>query len=209
MVAVLHGAIACVRLLSIGFLLLVSSVSVPVSADAVRIFGTPSTEAVVGQLYRFRAAAVPVGSVLFAAVNVPSWATFDPKLGQLQGVPSAADVGGFGNIRIFASYAGQLAVLPAFAIQVRSPTASGSVSFQWDPPTQNEDGSVLTDLAGYRIYSGSSVSELAMRISVPNPGLTRYFIDSLASGQHFFAVTAVNAAGAESKLSPIALVLIP
>lgn len=41
--------------------------------------------------------------------------------------------------------------------------AGGSISLTWTPPTENTDGSPLTDLAGYRVY------QRVESISVPAP----------------------------------------
>ena len=42
------------------------------------------------------------------------------------------------------------------------------------PPSENADGSVLTDLAGYRIYYGRNPDNLTQVVVLDNPGLTRY-----------------------------------
>ena len=74
----------------------------------------------------------------------------------------------------------------------------------WTPPTQNEDGSPLTNLAGFHIRYGISRDSLEKLITLDNPGLTSYVIDNLASATWFFAVQSYTASGAESALSNIA-----
>ena len=49
---------------------------------------------------------------------------------------------------------------------------NGTATISWIPPTQNTDGSALTDLAGYRIYYGTSPSSLNQNVELSNPGLT-------------------------------------
>jgi hypothetical protein len=67
----------------------------------------------------------------------------------------------------------------------------------------------LTNLAGYKIYWGPAVGTYPNSVTVSNPGLTSYVVDSLPSGTYFFVATAVNSAGAESDLSALASKTIP
>jgi hypothetical protein len=76
-----------------------------------------------------------------------------------------------------------------------------TVTLNWTPPAENADGSFLSDLAGYRIYSGQSEEDLEHRETVSNPGLSSYVIDELREHELFFAITAMNSSGAESPLS--------
>jgi hypothetical protein len=156
----------------------VVSVCFAASPPPIQIFGTPSTEALIGQRYLFRPTAVVQGPVAaqFAVENLPRWARFDAQWGRLEGQPSAADIGTYGNIRVSAVRGSERATLPAFSIAVRSGGKTGSVSLQWIAPTQNEDGSALTDLAGYRIYSGLAAEDLSLLVDVRSAGLTRYVI---------------------------------
>jgi Fibronectin type III domain len=83
-------------------------------------------------------------------------------------------------------------------------TASAdSATLSWEAPTTNADGSPLTDLAGYRIYYGTSTSDLSETIRLNGLGLQTYVIDNLATGTWYFAIKAVTSAGAESDLSAI------
>lgn len=50
----------------------------------------------------------------------------------------------------------------------------------WAPPTKYDDGSVLTDLSGYRIEFGLGKFDKA--ITLTNPGLTCYTILGLTPG---------------------------
>ena len=74
----------------------------------------------------------------------------------------------------------------------------GSVTLSWLPPTQNSNGGVLTNLAGYHIYYGPAPSRLIQKLTVSNPGLTRYVINGLGTGPWYFQLTAYNTAGVES-----------
>lgn len=84
-----------------------------------------------------------------------------------------------------------------------------SVTLSWTPPTQNTDGTSLTNLAGYRVVYGTSSTMLDKNIEIPNPGVTSYLIEQLAPATWYFAVKAYNANGAESIPSNIASKVIP
>lgn len=79
----------------------------------------------------------------------------------------------------------------------------GTATVSWLPPTQRADGSVLTNLAGYQIRFGTAPGALNSTIHLSNPGLSLYVVDSLALGTWYFAVVAVDSAGATSGLSAI------
>lgn len=73
-------------------------------------------------------------------------------------------------------------------------TGTGSAKLTWIPPTQNTDGSALTDLAGFYVYMGTGTTPLA-KLSAST---LSYTVAGLAPGTYVFAVTAVNSAGLES-----------
>jgi Fibronectin type III domain len=77
-------------------------------------------------------------------------------------------------------------------------TTTGSATLDWTPPTENSDGSVLSNLAGYTVYYGTSPTSLTQSVKVTNPGLTAYTVTDLASGTWYFAVTAYSSTGIES-----------
>jgi hypothetical protein len=79
--------------------------------------------------------------------------------------------------------------------------AAPAVSLQWAAPTENSDGTPLTDLKGYKIHYGTESQTYTGSISVDNPTVTTYLVDSLPAGTYYFAVTAYNSSGAESSLS--------
>ena len=81
---------------------------------------------------------------------------------------------------------------------------TGNATLSWIPPTENEDGSALTNLAGYRIFYGTSAANLSQQINLNNPGLTRYVIDNLSGGTWYFGIRAYSATGTESAMSAIA-----
>ena len=81
------------------------------------------------------------------------------------------------------------------------PASSSNISFSWVAPTENSNGSPLTNLAGYKIHYGTASQDYTQVVAVNNPSLNRYVLDSLPSGTWYFAITAYNSAGIESTLS--------
>jgi hypothetical protein len=166
------------------------------------ISGTPATTVSSGAAYNFQ----PTGSdpdgnrLTYSIANAPSWATFDTATGRLSGTPTAANAGTYSNIVISVSDGALSASLPAFAITVVQ-ASTGSATLSWTPPTQNTDGSALTDLAGYRIVYGRTATALDQTVQVANAGTARYTITGLTSGTWYFRVKAYNSAGAESDVS--------
>jgi hypothetical protein len=81
---------------------------------------------------------------------------------------------------------------------------TGTASLSWLPPTENTDGSTLTDLVGYKIYYGTSPDNLTNVISNISIGITNYVIDNLKTNTtYYFSMTAVNLNNVESDLSNI------
>lgn len=139
----------------------------------------------------------------FTIANKPAWAAFNNDTGALTGTPAASDVGTFANIEIAATDGTNVTPLPQFTLTVSvDPSAAAKgVTIAWTPPTQNEDGSTLTDLSGYKIHYGDAPQSYTETIAVSNPGLTRYVLESMPAGTHYVAMTAYNASGAESDYS--------
>lgn len=77
----------------------------------------------------------------------------------------------------------------------------GSATLSWTAPTQNTDGTALTDLAAYKFYYGTSSGDYSDMVRVDNPGITTYVIDNLAPATYYFVATATNDAGIESRFS--------
>ena len=79
-----------------------------------------------------------------------------------------------------------------------------SITLTWTPPTTNDDGSPLTDLAGYKIWYGTSSSMSSNTIKeVTNPGVTSAVIGpGLAPGTYYMVMAAYNAAKGESVKAP-------
>ena len=82
-----------------------------------------------------------------------------------------------------------------------SSTGNSSVTLGWTAPTQNSNGTAITNLAGYKIHYGTASQDYTQVVALNNPSLSRYVIDSLPSGTYYFAITSYNAQGVESSLS--------
>jgi hypothetical protein len=169
---------------------------------APQISGAAPPQALADEFYDFRpVASDPEGDrLVFSISNKPVWAQFDAATGRLSGTPAARDVGIYTGITIVASDGRRSTALPAFELAVTQ-TASGMVTLSWLPPTQNDDGSALRDLAGYRIYVGQDPEALSRVIVLNNAGLTRYVVDNLTPATWHFAMTSFNRKGQESSRS--------
>ena len=73
----------------------------------------------------------------------------------------------------------------------------------WSAPTANTDGSALTDLAGYRVYYGTSPGTLSLSVDVPSAGAVAYLVQGLQTGTWYFAVAAYTNTGLESTHSSV------
>ena len=166
------------------------------------ISGTPATTVVQGNAYAFTpTASDPDGNTLtFSIANKPAWAAFSTSTGALSGTPGAGDVGTTSGIVVTVSDGTLTASLSAFSVTVQA-MATGSATLSWAAPTQNTDGTPLTDLAGFKIYWGPAAGNYPNSVTLNNPGLSTYVVGNLASGTYFFTASALNSAGVESSLS--------
>lgn len=173
-------------------------------ADDLTIAGAPPTSVKSDDLYDFHPQATAVGSLPahFEIQNAPPWASFEAFDGRLSGAPSAADAGIYPGITISITDGQSRAALPTFSIVVAPPDGTQSTLLSWVPPTENEDGSPLTDLAGYYVYEGPTADAL-VPIAVTDAAASYYMLSNLPVGTHYFAVTALNASALESLMSPI------
>ena len=179
----------------------------PVADTAPTISGHPAAAATVGVAYSFTPSASDADhqTLTFSIHNKPSWATFNTSSGRLSGTPVAANVGSYANIQIAVSDGIKSTALPAFTVTVNSAAqaSTGNALLDWTAPTENTDGTVLTNLAGYNVYYGKQADQLSQVLRVTNPGVTSYLVESLGSGTWYFAVTSVSTAGIESARSGV------
>ena len=175
------------------------------------ISGTPVDTVLVDSAYQFTPAANdPDGDALtFGVAGLPVWASFNAATGTVSGTPTASHVGDYGGIAIAASDGSTSATLGPFSIRVQA-LATGAALLSWMVPTENADGTPLTDLAGFVVYWGTSSRNYPSSFRLTNAAATSFVVDNLLAGRtYYFALTAFNASGAESDYSNEASKLIP
>lgn len=172
------------------------------SNNAPIISGSPDAAVLAGDAYTFvPSASDPDGDALtFSISNKPRWASFDSATGRLSGQALLGDVGTYDDIRITVSDGSITRSLPEFSITVTQ-VGLGSVTLSWTPPTQNTDGTALSDLAGYKFYYGQSGGSYSKTIRVDNGSISTYRIENLLPDTYYIVATALNSAGVESAYS--------
>jgi Putative Ig domain len=176
------------------------------AATSVVLTGTPPTSVTAGQNYLFQPTlAQGAGTVTFQIQGKPSWATFDTDTGVLTGTPAAANEGTSASITITGTNGSSSSSIGPFTILVNAPAptpaTTGSATLSWNVPTENTDGTPITDLAGYHIYYGTSAGALTTTVTIANPAETSYVVGGLAPGTYYFAIVAYNSAGIDSPQS--------
>lgn len=176
-----------------------SSSSAPAS---VQLSGTPAASVTVGTAYKFEPTVSAGGTITFSVHGQPSWMAFDSATGALTGTPTASEEGSSGQITITGSNGTSSASIGPFIVQVRAPAAtSGSATLYWIAPTQNTNGTPITNLAGYHIYYGTSANTLTTTITVDGGSSTTYTVTGLSTGTYYFSVVAYNTEGVDSENS--------
>jgi hypothetical protein len=168
------------------------------------ITGVPPPATLRKEQYEFQpSASDPDGDRLrFSIRQKPTWAHFDKATGRLHGKPTGKDVGEYIDIAISVSDGRQEASLPKFSIIVYH-SGDESATLAWLPPTENADGSVLTNLNGYYIYIGQTPDVSQRIIRIKNEGLTRYVVEKLYPSTWYFAMSAYNKFGQEGRRTPV------
>ena len=88
------------------------------------------------------------------------------------------------------------------AVTPLAPSPGGSIQVHaaWVAPTTSVDGTLLSDLAGYRLYYGPNSGAYTASQAVGNQ--TTYTLSGLVGGQtYYFAVSALDTSGNESAFS--------
>jgi hypothetical protein len=170
--------------------------------SAPTIQGSPATAAVAGQAYSFQPTAADADGdpLTFSVTNLPAWAAFNQSNGRISGTPAAADVATYSDIRVSVSDGKASSSTAMFAITVTS-VGTGSVTLSWTPPTENEDGTTLSNLAGYEVRYGRDANTLDQSVQVTNPSVSTFVVENLGAGTWFFALRSLNQQGVASQLS--------
>jgi hypothetical protein len=164
-----------------------------------KISGTAVTSIQAGNPYAFKATASDADgdALTFSISGKPSWATFDRSNGTLYGTPDTADVGTYSNIVISVSDGTASSSMAAFALTV-TPSETRSVTVKWLPPTENTDGTPITDLSGYKVFYGVASQQYSTSMYLAGASATSVVVEGLAPGTYYFSVKAVNNAGVAS-----------
>ena len=199
---------APIRHLLPGVVLAIGAMSACPAAMALTISGPSASSVIAGSAYSFTptTTGTPVKSLYFQIKNKPAWATFSVVNGSLKGTPSSAQVGTYGNIQITDTDGKSVGYSPMFSITVKpatSTTTTGTATVSWTHPTQNTNGSTLTNLAGYRLHYGTSSSNLSTVVQIPSAATTSYALKNLTAATWYFAITAYTATGVESAMSQV------
>lgn len=73
-----------------------------------------------------------------------------------------------------------------------APATAGKMRLSWTPPTQNTDGSALTDLGGYVISYGTAAGSLTQTVNLAVPAANTFDVTGLAAGTWFATVSAAT-----------------
>ena len=123
----------------------------------------------------------------------------DGEIGQGSTIDAQLSVG---HHIITATAADSEALSQQASIQFDVNPAADPTILSWVAPTQYTDNSALLNLAGFKIYYGTSEGNLIHSVSINDPSVTSYQLDQLQSNTtYYFAVTAIDSLGIESDYS--------
>ena len=181
----------------------------PVVNTPPTIGGTPPDSVAAGDSYRFTPTVSDSdGDMLtFSVQNLPLWASFDSGTGTITGTPGNGDVNTYTGITLTVSDGQASDSLGPFSVTVVE-LGTYTATLSWNAPTENTDGSTLTDLAGYKLSWGKD-GNLTESITIDNPGITSFMVENLTAGSWTFVSTAFNSKGIESDLSNKATKSVP
>ena len=181
-------------------------VSAPPANRAPTITGDAVAQVRVGADYLFQPISDDADgdALTFSATNLPPWAEFDATSGRISGTPGLSDVGEYEAITITVADATHTVETREFSIAVIGP-ANGVAALTWQSPLSKCDGTLLDDLAGYRIMYGRAEDDLDHSVLISNPAVTSFEFTTLDSGTWYFAVVAVNASGLEGSATIAAM----
>ncbi|MFC4309788.1 fibronectin type III domain-containing protein [Steroidobacter flavus] len=158
----------------------------------------------------------PDGDTLtFSISGAPGWMRFRESDGRIVGQADAEGI--YSNIVVSVRDShGNTTSLPPATItitgsgtsaragaQLSPAKGTGTATLTWTPPTQNDNGTSLANLAGYRISYGTKPTELTLTIELPNPSASGYIVPNLAPGTYYFSVRSYNSQGKESTPSKV------
>jgi hypothetical protein len=83
-----------------------------------------------------------------------------------------------------------------------------SAQLSWQAPTTRADGTPLlaSELAGYEIYYTTDTAGVGGTFKITGGAVTAYMASNLSAGNYYFAMSAIDANGLKSPLSPMVTV---
>lgn len=173
------------------------------SVEQLVLQGAPPTTVLANSPYYFQPKVSASSTlVVFSITGKPQWAQFDSSTGALSGTPGTSDEGTTGHIVISARNDTSTASLAPFVVSIKAQTTgTATATITWTAPTENTDGSPVTNLAGYQISYGTNPQELNSTVTVNDASATSYVLKGLDPGDYYFVVVAFNSSGASSAKS--------
>lgn len=146
------------------------------------------------------------GTINFTANQTTATGSLTPVLTwSTTPVASSCTASGAWSGTKFASGSESLATITASKSYTLTCTwGGGTATVNWVAPTTNTNGTVLRDLAGFKVLFGNSASNLNQTKTVNGATVTSTTITALGAGTWYFSVRAFNNAQMESDNSNVA-----
>jgi len=71
-------------------------------------------------------------------------------------------------------------------------TSNGTARLSWNPVKTDLSGTTLTNIAGYKIYYGTSPRAMGTVVVLKNPSQTSYVVENLHAGTWYFIINIAN-----------------
>lgn len=183
--------------------LILGAASLVAAASEISVTGAPPESVTVGEYYYFvpTAANANTAELEFSYINKPDWSGSYRSSGALIGTPAVPGV--YPDIQIEAWDGVHFGISAPFTITVSAISAS-SVTLRWVRPSENTDGSVLTDLRGYLIRYGNRTGQLDNQLSIGSADSTTAELSDLTPGEWYFQIAAVSDANVRGPFSATA-----
>jgi len=140
-------------------------------------------------------------SVYRSTTSGTGYAALAENLTQSAYTDSAVQAGATYYYIVFAVDTAGNASPPSTEVSATVPasTAGFFTTLGWTAPTTNTDGSSLKDLAGYKVYVGTSSRKYQSNYNAGKA--TQYTVGPLKAGTYYFSVTSFDSSGNESSYS--------
>lgn len=87
-------------------------------------------------------------------------------------------------------------------VETNTPSTK-NINLSWTAPTSYEDDTFLplSEISGYRIYTGVSIDSMSFTADVSNPGSITYRLSNISADMKFIAISTYDINGIESQKS--------